>query len=253
MLTHLALTLTTTTTVASGLCAYRLRGRLRTDPLTGLGNRLALVEAFERARRRTPMVAVALGDMNGFKALNDTHGHRFGDRVLVEVATRLRRCAVGGELPVRLHGDEFAVLIPCSTTDRACRRADDYRAAVDSLDVVDGQPIAASMAFGVMAAPSGTAELSALLATADDRMYGDKHITHPTPEAPCAGLFHPLEGMTSHAHPHDRQGLPGRPADPARGARAAGRGLADQPGVVHRGRPVPDRPRQGPVRPAQAE
>ncbi|WP_269634175.1 GGDEF domain-containing protein [Saccharomonospora halophila] len=64
--------------------------------------------------------------MNGFKALNDTHGHRFGDRVLVEVATRLRRCAVGGELPVRLHGDEFAVLIPCSTTDRACRRADDY-------------------------------------------------------------------------------------------------------------------------------
>ena len=178
MLTEILLAVTTTTTLSTGVCSYRLRRKLRTDPLTGLGNRLALAEAFARARRRFPLVAVALGDMNGFKALNDTHGHRFGDRVLIEIAAILQRTAECGELPVRLHGDEFAVLIPCPTPDHAARRLDAYRTAVDALTEVDGQPITASMALGVMTAPSHSAELSALLASADDRMYGDKHAHH---------------------------------------------------------------------------
>ncbi|CAM3167482.1 GGDEF domain-containing protein [Saccharomonospora xinjiangensis] len=180
MLTYLALTVTTVSTLAAGSVAFRLRCQLRRDPLTGLGNRLALVTAFARARRRSPLVAVALGDMNGFKAINDTHGHRFGDRVLIEVAAILQRTACRRELVVRLHGDEFAVLIPCDTPDHAARRLDTYRAAVAALDEVDGQPITASMALGVITAPSESAELSALLASADDRMYGDKHAHNST-------------------------------------------------------------------------
>ncbi|EID55127.1 GGDEF domain-containing protein [Saccharomonospora xinjiangensis] len=180
MLAEIALVVTTTTTLSTGFGAYRLRRKLRTDPLTGLGNRLALAEAFAWARRRSPLVAVALGDMNGFKAINDTHGHRFGDRVLIEVAAILQRTACRRELVVRLHGDEFAVLIPCDTPDHAARRLDTYRAAVAALDEVEGQPITASMALGVITAPSESADLSALLASADDRMYGDKHTHNST-------------------------------------------------------------------------
>lgn len=188
MLTYLALAVTTMSTLIAGLVAYRLRLQLRRDPLTGLGNRLALVEAFARARRRFPVVAVALGDMNGFKALNDTHGHRFGDRVLIEIAARLQATAVGGELAVRLHGDEFALLIPCTTPEHAAQRLTAYRAAVAALDEVDGQPITASMALGVMTAPSESADLSALLASADDRMYGDKHNSTRKEQLECRSI-----------------------------------------------------------------
>ncbi|MGW9308836.1 GGDEF domain-containing protein [Saccharomonospora azurea] len=188
MLTHLALTVTTVSTLAASFTALRLRRRLRTDPLTGLGNRLALIEAFARARRRSPMVAVAIGDMNGFKAINDTHGHRFGDRVLIEAATRLQRTTRRGELAVRLHGDEFALLIPCTSTKQATERINAYRAAVTALDEVDGQPITASMALGFMAAPSDSADLSALLASADDRMYGDKHNSTRKEELECRSI-----------------------------------------------------------------
>lgn len=188
MLTYLALAVTTMSTLTAGFAAYRLRLQLRRDPLTGLGNRLALAEAFARARRRFPVVAVALGDMNGFKALNDLHGHRFGDRVLIEIAARLQATAVAGECPVRLHGDEFAVLIPCTTPDHVARRLTAYRTAVDALTEVDGQPITASMALGVMAAPSESADLSALLASADDRMYGDKHNSTRKEQLECRSI-----------------------------------------------------------------
>lgn len=184
MLARLALGVTTTTTVVSGLAAYQLRRRLHTDPLTGLGNRAALESAFERARRRRTagMLAVAIGDLNGFKALNDTHGHRFGDRVLVEVATVLtRQWSTTGARPFRLHGDEFALLLPSVVDQREAEdRISGVQEAVASLTEVDGQPVEVSMALGVITTPVRRPDLSALLAIADDRMYGDKHATTPT-------------------------------------------------------------------------
>lgn len=179
MLANLALGVTSATTVAAGTCAYRWFRQTRTDSLTGLGNRAALHAAFERARRRgRGLLAVALGDLNGFKTINDTHGHRFGDRVLVEVAAVLEHMASRGEVPVRLHGDEFAVLIPWTRTLRqAEHRMRQFQTAVSTIDEIDGQPLEISMSLGVMTAPAATADLSALLASADDRMYGDKH-TH---------------------------------------------------------------------------
>ena len=175
MLTHLALGATSLGAVAATGCAWRLGRQLRTDPLTGLGNRAALELAFRR-RPRHGLVAVAVGDMNGFKALNDTHGHRFGDAVLREVAEIWRFMAFRGEVPVRLHGDEFAVLIPwADTVDQARDRARDFQMAVSTITDIVGQAVTVSMSLGVMAAQAGTTRLSALLASADDRMYGDKH------------------------------------------------------------------------------
>ncbi|GAA2338280.1 hypothetical protein GCM10009854_13180 [Saccharopolyspora halophila] len=178
MLAQLALSVTSVSTIATAGCAWRLSRRLRTDPLTGLGNRTALELAFRR-RAKHGLVAVAVGDMNGFKALNDTHGHRFGDRVLIETAHALRRETRRGEMPVRLHGDEFAVLLTNVASARTAEhRVRELQAAIASVTCVDGQPVEVAMALGVMTAPAETADLGALLGSADDRMYGDKHTDH---------------------------------------------------------------------------
>ncbi|MBB5153177.1 GGDEF domain-containing protein [Saccharopolyspora phatthalungensis] len=179
MLAKVALGVTSAASVAAGTCAYRLFRQTRSDPLTGLGNRAALVAAFNRAMRRgRGLVAVAVGDMNGFKAFNDVHGHRFGDQVLIAVASALRTTATGRELPVRLHGDEFAVLLPqVSTPQQAETRIRQFQAAVSSIAEIDGQPVEVGMSLGVMTAPVHTAQLSALMVSADERMYGDKHAT----------------------------------------------------------------------------
>lgn len=179
MLAKIALGVTSATSVAAATYAYRLVRQTRTDPLTGLGNRAALAAAFNRAMRRgRGRVGIAIGDMNGFKAINDTHGHRFGDQVLITVARVLRDTAHRGELPVRLHGDEFAVLLPSiSTPEQAEHRVREFQAAVAAITEVDGQPVDVGISLGVMTAPAAKAQLSALLASADDRMYADKHAT----------------------------------------------------------------------------
>lgn len=86
--------------------------RLHTDRLTGLANRDALARAFQRASRRSLAVGVLLIDLDKFKAVNDEHGHDAGNHLLRAVARQLAFAAVPGSLPVRLHGDEFAVLLP---------------------------------------------------------------------------------------------------------------------------------------------
>lgn len=81
----------------------------RNDPLTGLFNRLGFREAFRAASGARGRLAVHCFDLDGFKAVNDRHGHAAGDRVLVEVARRVRSAAPGAAV-ARLRGDEFAFL-----------------------------------------------------------------------------------------------------------------------------------------------
>jgi diguanylate cyclase (GGDEF)-like protein len=79
----------------------------RQDPLTGLANRRALLEAMKGA---TGQVGLLMLDVDDFKAMNTLHGHPGGDRALVSVADCLRRTCRSDDLPARLGGDEFAVL-----------------------------------------------------------------------------------------------------------------------------------------------
>jgi diguanylate cyclase (GGDEF)-like protein len=84
------------------------------DNLTGLGNRLALdvyiEHALAQADRQKTELAVMMLDLDDFKPINDKFGHAAGDEVLREVAKRLRRCVRGGDLVVRLGGDEMVVV-----------------------------------------------------------------------------------------------------------------------------------------------
>jgi diguanylate cyclase (GGDEF)-like protein len=91
----------------------RLAHRATHDPLTGLGNRALLTENLAGRPGRSTLLLI---DLDGFKDVNDTHGHPAGDALLIEVAARLKDAA-GFALVARLGGDEFAVMLP--TTDRA--------------------------------------------------------------------------------------------------------------------------------------
>lgn len=175
MFAELALTVTTPAAAGAFTYARRLAAQLRTDSLTGLGNRAALEARFTRARRRGQRVAVLLADANRFKQINDTYGHRFGDLVLCEIAATLARYAGPDLLPVRLHGDEFAVLLTGldAFTDPAAiaRKLAD---SVTDISVINGKPVEISLSIGTATGPP-TAGLTDLLARADAAMYRHKH------------------------------------------------------------------------------
>lgn len=106
-----------------GQVLARLRGRLererwlaRTDPLTGIHNRRAFWNAtareLERCRRFAEPFSVAYLDVDGFKGVNDRHGHAAGDEVLRRIATLLQQELRQLDMVARLGGDEFAVLLP---------------------------------------------------------------------------------------------------------------------------------------------
>jgi diguanylate cyclase (GGDEF)-like protein len=92
-----------------GMVSLRLKADTlaRQDPLTGLANRRALLEAMKGA---TGQVGLLMLDVDDFKAMNTLHGHPGGDRALVSVADCLRRTSRAEDLPARLGGDEFAIL-----------------------------------------------------------------------------------------------------------------------------------------------
>ena len=100
-----------------------LRRTALTDPLTGLGNRLLLVDRLRKSDRRAGRgadgrpghVAVIAVDLDGLKRVNDTYGHATGDDLLRETARRLRSVVRDRDLVARLGGDEFVLLAPAST------------------------------------------------------------------------------------------------------------------------------------------
>ena len=106
----------------------RARSSARTDELSGLPNRLALMERLQRFRGRAARApwAMAMLDLDGFKAINDTYGHETGDRLIAVVATRLRAISPKDALLARLGGDQFALLV---TTAGATDIVTDFAAA----------------------------------------------------------------------------------------------------------------------------
>ncbi|WP_370457775.1 putative bifunctional diguanylate cyclase/phosphodiesterase [Actinoplanes sp. OR16] len=123
-----------------------------TDPLTGLANRRGLQQALLGPGQEN---AVLIGiDMDGFKTVNDMRGHDVGDSVLTEVADRLRRNLLDGDVAARLGGDEFAVLMH-GDIDEAMLAAHRLLAVLGEPYEVDGGSIFLSASLGV----AGTGEL----------------------------------------------------------------------------------------------
>ncbi|MEV4660286.1 GGDEF domain-containing protein [Micromonospora sp. NPDC049301] len=140
------------------------RATLR-DPLTGLANRAGLAAGWKQLAPLRPWVVVV--DLDGFKPVNDTHGHAAGDLVLTAVASRLR--VVHG-VAARLGGDEFAALLLDPSPAAAARQM----AAAIAAPVRLPSGVAVSVTASIGLAPASPAGLAAALADADAAMYRAK-------------------------------------------------------------------------------
>jgi len=150
-----------------------------TDPLTGLLNRRAffvqLEEAIEQSRRSQLSCAVVVFDIDSFKEVNDVFGHRLGDSLLSEIATRVQAQVRKTDSVGRLGGDEFAVVAPNLRTENgAIEIAEKIRAAVASITSLSGIAIKANVSIGIAVFPQDNSLADVLVSHADMAMYRSK-------------------------------------------------------------------------------
>ncbi len=143
-----------------------------TDPLTGLGNHRHFHERLQRgldeAEASEDQLTVCLIDIDNFKGINDRFGHPVGDRVLAQVAAKLRQ---GGEA-FRLGGDEFALLLPGKTDRDALTIAETVLERVAGAEYEHGNPV--SVSAGIATYPRHSRERSGLVRVADNALYWSK-------------------------------------------------------------------------------
>jgi diguanylate cyclase (GGDEF)-like protein/PAS domain S-box-containing protein len=154
------------------------------DPLTGLGNRQLLMEQLNRdlavAARHGQSLGVLYVDLDGFKTVNDCHGHAMGDRVLEQVAERFRGVIRQSDLLARLGGDEFVVLVPQAGAEEELQiLANKLVAAAQEPFPELKLPIQISASVGIARYPDQGATADALLQAADRAMYAAKEANRP--------------------------------------------------------------------------
>ena len=163
--------------------AVELEAQLRTqslrDSLCGLANRPLLeervAEALRRARAGGADIALVAVALDRFTAVNERHGHRVGDAVLVELARRLERAVRAGDTVARLGGDEFLVLLdPVSGAQEACARAAALREAVIAPGLGGELQLALAASIGVALATAGRGTFERLASDADMAMRSVK-------------------------------------------------------------------------------
>lgn len=149
-----------------------------TDPLTGLARRHVLEEALRkeaaRVRRTGGSLALAVVDLDHFKQINDTHGHRMGDEVLARVGRFLRHSARNIDLPARMGGEEFAILLPDTGEEGALIFMERFRNHLRSLEIAAGEETLRVTASAGVAVGDEDPDPDALLDAADAAMYRAK-------------------------------------------------------------------------------
>ncbi|HEX5307639.1 MAG TPA: GGDEF domain-containing protein [Solirubrobacteraceae bacterium] len=151
-----------------GQLSESLRRQADTDPLTGLLNRSGFIAAANRehaiAQRTGSLLTIAVLDLDGFKQVNDLHGHTAGDRLLVDLGRSWQERLRTGDILARHGGDEFVLLLPATSID----------AAGAVLDRLRDERLPVSWSIGVCAwQPQET--LGECLARADEHLYSIKN------------------------------------------------------------------------------
>jgi len=158
----------------------RLRRQAYYDHLTDLPNRQLFLDRLEQAlarteRRRGSGIAVLFMDLDGFKVINDSLGHDTGDRLLVEVAKRLKRCLRLEDTLARFGGDEFTVLLEeIEGADAALRVAQRITEKFQRPFALDGRQLFVKLSIGIDLGAADTASPDELLRNADAAMYKAK-------------------------------------------------------------------------------
>ena len=149
------------------------------DPLTGLPNRALLADrirqAIHAARRNGSLLAVCYLDLDGFKPVNDQHGHEVGDRLLVEMSRRMQAALRADDTVARLGGDEFVFLLQGLRSSAECEASlGRLLASIAQPVMLIDPPISLSASIGVSLYPSDDQNPDALLRQADQAMYAAK-------------------------------------------------------------------------------
>ena len=165
-----------------------------TDPLTGLFNRLRMMEVVEnevrRSRRLHHEFAVVMADLDLFKRYNDEYGHPAGDVVLKRVATIMREASRDVDFVARYGGEEFLIMMPETSIDGAAEFAERIRKRIATEALPDGQ---ITLSRGVSAFPMHGDAPDQLIAEADAALYlakragGDRVVAAARPKAIRAG------------------------------------------------------------------
>ena len=168
------------------------------DQLTGLANRVLLYDrvahAIAQADRDAAPLSVLLIDLDGFKKINDSLGHRYGDLVLVELGARLSRAVRQADTVARLGGDEFVVVLPRTERVRAAQIAEKLLTTLSLPLCVEAENCSLWASVGIAVYPDHGSDVDALLLAADHAMYAAKR------EGGGLRVCPGLHGPRAHAH-----------------------------------------------------
>ncbi len=158
----------------------QLRHQALHDPLSGLPNRALFMDRLEhalaRANRRGSKVAVVFTDLDNFKVINDSLGHKMGDQLLVAVAERLKDCVRSDDTAARLGGDEFTILVEDVTgVGEAVQVAERIAEILQPPFALEDQEVFATVSIGIALNSTAQEQPADLLRHADLAMYRAKH------------------------------------------------------------------------------
>jgi len=150
------------------------------DILTNLPNRSLLADRLSQSmlqcRRRNQSLAVAFLDLDGFKQVNDSHGHNIGDELLIALSHRMSEALREGDILARIGGDEFVVVLPDLTKTEDCQPVLERLLLATSEPItIDELVLNVSASIGVTLYPQDNADADQLIRHADQAMYAAKN------------------------------------------------------------------------------